>query len=98
MSQWTDVLTPMRKAAFAKFAECGKDVQGAEGERLRRLAGPDGKQEYAGFIQQPQRCLLEVMEAFPSVHPPLGRLLILPKNLHDEILYFFMVPVNIMVF
>ncbi|KAK9840231.1 hypothetical protein WJX74_005974 [Apatococcus lobatus] len=72
VAQWTDVLSPMRKAAFVKFAECGKDVQGAEGERLRRLAGPDGKQEFAGYIQQPQRCLLEVMEAFPSVHPPLG--------------------------
>lgn len=69
----------MRKAAFVKFAECGKDVQGAEGERLRRLAGPDGKQEYAGFVQQPQRCLLEVMEAFPSVHPPLGRPLPQPR-------------------
>ena len=72
VAQWTDVLSPMRKAAFVKLAECGKDVPGAEGERLQRLAGPDGKQEYAGFIQQPQRCLLEVLEAFPSVHPPLG--------------------------
>ncbi len=72
LAQWADVLSPMRKAAFQKFAECGKEVGGAEGERLRRLAGPEGKEEFAAFVQQPQRCLLEVMQAFPSVHPPLG--------------------------
>ena len=44
----------------------------AEAARLTHLASSAGKQEYASFIVDPHRTLIEVMEAFPSAVPSLG--------------------------
>ena len=64
------MLSPPRKTALAALASVSTDP--AEQTRLNHLASTAGKQEYASFIVDPHRSLLEVMEAFPSSVPPLG--------------------------
>ena len=69
IAKYADVLTPPRKQALAALASVasGKDV-----EKLAFLASPAGKDEFAKYITQPHRSLLEVMEDFPSAVPDLG--------------------------
>ena len=68
--KYTDLLSPPRKAALAALASISTDP--AERKRLEFLSSSDGKREYAAFITDPSRSLIEVMEAFPSAVPPIG--------------------------
>ena len=68
LARHADLLGPVNRAALQALAAF---AGGAEAARLRRLVSPDGAAEYKAWHCQ-SRCLLEVLEEFPGVRPPLG--------------------------
>lgn len=70
-----DVLAPVHRGTLESLAAFAGDA--AEAARLRHLASLGGKAEYQSWVAGPSRSLLELMQAFPSVKPPLGACLCL---------------------
>ena len=68
LARYTDLWSPVSKPALQALAAF---ASGPDQARLQGLLSPGGAAEYKAWHQQ-SRSLLEVLEEFPGVRPPLG--------------------------
>lgn len=71
LARYADLWAPAHKSCFPALAASASNAE--EAARLRHLASPEGKAEFSEWVGAPRRSLMEVLQAFPSVKPSLGR-------------------------
>lgn len=76
LARYADLLSPVSKPALQALSAF---ANGEDAARLHRLLSPEGAAEYKAWHQQ-SRCLLEVLEEFPNIKPPLGELPLCPVH------------------
>lgn len=72
LAKYADLWAPAHKSCFPALAASSSSE--SEAARLRHLASAEGKAEFSEWVGGPRRSLLEVLQAFPSVKPSLGKL------------------------
>ena len=79
LARYADLLSPVSKPALQALSAF---ADGEDAARLHHLLSPEGAAEYKAWHQQ-SRCLLEVLEEFPNIKPPLGEppLCIVPSQM-----------------
>ncbi|GAX85062.1 hypothetical protein CEUSTIGMA_g12482.t1 [Chlamydomonas eustigma] len=71
LAHFADVLSSPHKENLRALAAFAQDP--VEAQKLRKMSSPDGKEEFASYITQPKRSLVEVMRDHPSTRQlPLG--------------------------
>eukprot|EP00005_Dracoamoeba_jomungandri_P004434 CAMPEP_0174251296 /NCGR_PEP_ID=MMETSP0439-20130205/1154_1 /TAXON_ID=0 /ORGANISM="Stereomyxa ramosa, Strain Chinc5" /LENGTH=593 /DNA_ID=CAMNT_0015331569 /DNA_START=273 /DNA_END=2051 /DNA_ORIENTATION=- len=78
LSELKDLTNPPRKSLINALAQYAEDPE--EQEKLLALSSTDEsslpkEERYAKWIKDDRRNILEIMEAFPSLRPPIGHFL-----------------------
>ena len=73
LARFVDLLSAPSKASLKMLSAFATD--GEEHEKLVRMSGLNGVEEYDKYIHAPKRSLLEVLNDFPSAKPTLGAFL-----------------------
>jgi len=84
LTELLDITTPPRKSLLSALVQYASDP--AERARLLALSSTDESslppnEQYAKWVKEDRRTIGEVLEAFPSVSPPLGHMLELLPDL-----------------
>lgn len=82
LARYVDLTGAPRKSLLATLALFAQD--GAERERLTRLGGKEGREEYAQWVTAESRSLLEVLQSFPSLEIPLEHFIELTPRLQPR--------------
>lgn len=78
LTELLDLTTPPRKSLLNALAQYANDPE--EKRKLQILSSTDEsslppEEQYASWVREDRRTIAEVLQAFPSVKPPLGHML-----------------------
>jgi len=84
LTELKDITSPPRKSVLGAIAQYATEP--TEQQRLRVLASTDESslppnEQYARWVKEDRRTIGEILEAFPSLRPPLGHMLDLLPDL-----------------
>lgn len=83
LGHYCDLHGPLSKSLVAAMAHFA--TRDAERSRLAHLVSRAAKEEYAETISKPQMSVVELLQEFPSIKPPLGAFLELVPRLQPRL-------------